>query len=254
MHILYHPTGAVTARAIAAGLGARLTTTPPERAVDVLVRWGSAKRYPHRATVLNGNGAILRMGDKLTAFTAFRDAGCWVPQVYLNLPNDAACYPLLQRERRHSRARDVRLVMQPTDAQPVDGSFFVGYIPTDKEYRIHVFDGQVIRCQRKHLDDPTVAVPWIRNHTHGYIFKGVRPESCTAECDAAVAAVRAMEADFGAVDILRGVDGRPYVLEVNSAPACSFQTARAYCQAIVNKVGGNFDEAALRAHFADTDD
>jgi len=43
----------------------------------------------------------------------------------------------------------------------------------------------------------------------------------------AVAAVNILGADFGGVDVLWGIDGRPYVLEINSGPALPTPETRA---------------------------
>jgi len=50
---------------------------------------------------------------------------------------------------------------------------------------------------------------------------------------AAVSAVEALGLTFGAVDLIVGDDGHTYILEVNTAPACSPRTAREYVNAVV---------------------
>ena len=60
---------------------------------------------------------------------------------------------------------------------------------------------------------------WITN-----VKQGGRPVPVLLDCelaDFAVAAAAAVGARFCGVDVLRGPDGMPYVLEVNSMPAWS---------------------------------
>jgi D-alanine-D-alanine ligase-like ATP-grasp enzyme len=52
-----------------------------------------------------------------------------------------------------------------------------------------------------------------------------------------VNAVVALGLDFGAVDLLIGDDGQTYVLEVNTAPACSPMTAACYIGAFQRLLG-----------------
>ena len=238
MFFFHHPNSAPTSRMLAEAFGvpSRMRDVPRQYA-DVAIRWGSARRMegPQPEFTLNLPEAINRAADKLVALRTLQDNDVNTPAFTTQL--DAASFPCLVRSRRHRGATDVRLLMQPNDVrfhEIAPDDYYVSYVPTVAEYRIHVFRGEVIRCQRKHMNDVEQAAqrPWIRNHGQGYIFKGVRLDTCEPEANAAKLAVTALGLDFGAVDVLRAVFTEPVVLEVNTAPGVVGRTAIAYCDAI----------------------
>lgn len=88
-----------------------------------------------------------------------------------------------------------------------------------REYRVHVFKGQVIdHVQKRRRHDNMEVSEYIRNHTHGWVFVHQdfnRLEEVERE---AIAAVEALGLDFGAVDVITEKHtGKVYVLEVNTA-------------------------------------
>lgn len=110
--------------------------------------------------------------------------------------------------------------------------FFTKFIPNEREYRIHVVRGQVIRVQRKYLDFPDdQTVPEIKNFGQGYRFRTPRLELNRSRTQAAVNAVAALGLDFGGVDMIVDRGGQEYVLEVNTAPKCSPLTVEKYVAA-----------------------
>jgi len=93
-------------------------------------------------------------------------------------------------------------------------------IPIRREYRIHVFNGEVIDHvqKRKRLDAPDTN-SFIRNHTHGWIFVREGFDHLEEVEQQAINAVAALGLDFGAVDIITEKQtSKVYVLEVNTAP------------------------------------
>ena len=92
----------------------------------------------------------------------------------------------------------------------------------------------MIHKQRKarRLDVPDEEVNWkVRNHDNGFIFQIEDfdlPEDCEKQ---AIAAVEALDLDFGAVDVVyNGKEQKAYVLEVNSAPGLSGTTLDKYVE------------------------
>lgn len=153
---------------------------------------------------------------------------------------------ILGRRRSGSQGRDIQIVsaqgvgavtaqtaLSPDalDQAGAGSEFFTEYIPNTREYRIHVFRDEVIRVQGKYLDFPEQhANPYIKNYGQGFRFRSPDLRLNQDRIDAAMAAVKALGLDFGAVDLLIGEDRNYYILEVNSAPACSPLTARAYVE------------------------
>src|ERR1051326_6418061 len=99
------------------------------------------------------------------------------------------------------------------------------YIPKQYEYRVHVINGEVIDIQRKVLQKDTQLKDEekkIRSHNNGWIFTRT-PELLKIPGpmieEQAKRAVKYMDLDFGAVDIIWSkTTGKATVLEVNSAP------------------------------------
>lgn len=111
---------------------------------------------------------------------------------------------------------------------------YTKYVKKDQEYRIHVFNGQIIFEQRKarKKDVADEDVNWqIRNHANGFIFAHKDLEVPVNVKEEAVKAVVALNLDFGAVDIMTDKRGEAYVLEVNTACGLEGETLTRYVEA-----------------------
>lgn len=85
------------------------------------------------------------------------------------------------------------------------------FIPNTKEYRVHVFQNEVLAVHRK-----VEGTGDVKNTANGWKFKKVKiyPEDILAQ---AIASVKAVGLDFAAVDVVW--DGeKAWVLEANTAP------------------------------------
>jgi len=120
-----------------------------------------------------------------------------------------------------SQGRGLRLVRGADDLPPpadVTGVYYLqryverggdGY----QDFRVLVSSGRVVAAMMRH------SAYWITN-----VKQGAKPLPAVADAamkDLAIAAARAVGADFAGVDIIHGAGGRPQVLEVNSMPAWS---------------------------------
>lgn len=248
MFFLYHkrsaPTGAILAQALGAAHG-ELPPSPHEN--DVLIRWGSqAQGFRDgvaKQRVVNKARALAAASDKLNSLATMRKAGVRVPDFSTD-PTELT-FPFLGRKRSHARGTDVVLCLQKGDYKRRPRDYYVQYVPTVREFRVHVVGDEVIRVQGKFLDHPELAVPWIRNHAHGYRFRAPRKRLNRERQQQAVQAVQALGLDFGAVDLLIGDDGLTYVLEVNTAPSCSPLTGGAYIAAFQRLLGLENDSINL---------
>lgn len=202
---------------------------------DVLVRWGSQAGVgctPDRT--LNLRAAMERVSDKLRFLTEAKEA-------YLPVPDAAAvegevAYPCLARVNGESGGRGITfLATQARHTQEAD--FYVEYVPLDREFRVHVFNGAVIGVQEKVLTEgvvpPTGFQP--RNSVNGYVFKRKATRYYPVPSALGVAAVGIAGLTFGAVDMVTEIQtGMAYVLEVNSAPSLEGSTLTSYAMAISN--------------------
>lgn len=237
MFFLYHrtsrPTGQVLAEALEMPHG-----IPFDTPTDRLIRWGSREAAALDAgcgQVLNTALAIRQAADKLGSLELLRDAGVRVPR--FDTDPTQLDYPFLGRKRSHVRGTDIVLCLQRKDYLRKPRDYYVEYVPTVREYRLHVVGDEVIRVQGKYLDIPEDVVPHIRNHAHGYRFRAPSKRLRSQRLEQAVLAVRSLGLDFGAVDMLIGEDGESYVLEVNTAPSCSPRTGAAYVNAFASLLG-----------------
>lgn len=113
---------------------------------------------------------------------------------------------------------------------------YTAYIPKKAEYRVHVFNGEVIDIQqkRKKRGFENERDTRIRNLVNGYVYcrDGINPPGGIH--DLAVRAVRSLGYLYGAVDIIHNEKkGQCYVLEVNSRPGLMGTTQDKYTQAII---------------------
>jgi predicted ATP-grasp superfamily ATP-dependent carboligase len=227
--LLYHrktrPTGRVLAQALAIDGGVDLRHNP-----DILIRWGSAQ-HPDvdrvAGQVINTASAINTAGDKLRSLRLLKEAGVTVPEFSVELPIAGTW---LGRRRRGFGGKDIVVYCQGVKTCG-DGvsEFFTKFIPNTREYRLHVVGGEVVRVQRKYLERPDQhRSEYIKNHSNGYVFKAPQKSLRKERLDMAVRAVEALGLVFGATDAVVDHDGTMYVLEVNTAPACSPLTTQAY--------------------------
>jgi hypothetical protein len=122
----------------------------------------------------------------------------------------------------------------------VDAPLYTKYVKKADEYRIHVFDGQVIDIQqkRKRQEVPNEEVDYqIRNLAGGWVFcrdDVVCPSVCS---ELAISAVATLGLTFGAVDIgYNRNEQRGYVYEVNTAPGLEGSTLDNYFEALVRYI------------------
>jgi RimK-like ATP-grasp domain len=114
---------------------------------------------------------------------------------------------------------------------------YTEYIPKKAEYRVHVFNGQVIDVQqkKKRREFGAERDTRIRNLANGYVYTrdGIVPP--TGLGDLAINAVNAVGYVYGAVDIIYNEKrNQCYTLEVNSRPGLLGTTLDKYTDALIN--------------------
>lgn len=228
-HRRTRPTGRVLANALGISFGVQIRDNP-----ETLIRWGNAGEWEYdRGSnhVVNKASKISLAGDKYRTLEVLREAGIAVPDFQTSLP-DPEDGLWFGRKRRGFGGRDIRFFEAPTFA--AGSEWFSRFIPNNREYRFHVVGGEVVRTQRKYPDRPELDRHGgkIKNHANGYVFKAPQSKLRSSRLETAVAAVEALGLDFGAVDAVIDPGEAMYVLEVNTAPACSPLTAQAYTNAL----------------------
>lgn len=242
--LLYHAASHVTGNRLGDYLGIPHGRNTSDR-VDYLIRWGnrSGAGWRPREGVINSQNSLNNNADKFDALVTLDEAGVPVP----DYARDRSAfgteieYPILGREQDHARGEDINLILQWRDAYLTENDFFVEYIPTDFEYRMHVVNGEVVQVHEKRLRSEEDNHPFIRNSETGWVF--VEPREEAPPDSLAIDAVGALGLDFGAVDVVREENtGDHYVLEVNSAPSLDEANLQRYGDALADEIG--LDEVA----------
>ena len=233
-YLLYSDSTSATGRELAEALGISCGTKPPTKRQDLVIRWGSAVQIPEKPKrVLNKRDAILLATNKLKSLQYLKQQGISVPTVWTRAED--AKVPVVARKIHHSQGADIMLCLQKQDLRRAINrkrAYFVQYIPTDREYRAHVFRGDIIRVSQKLLSDKELWIPHIRNVANGYTFAQPRQPMGEAADSLVIKAVSALGLDFGAVDLVIGDDGIPYILEINTGPSLVEVGVEIYADAI----------------------
>jgi hypothetical protein len=184
---------------------------------------GTFSHYPTVVTGLRQLQLFKRANIACPDFTtSLDDANQWVQAGPL----------VFGRNNDHEKGLDI---VAPDSPDWAKKDFWTKVIPAGREYRVHVFDGQLIHQSLKELNpnakpSRTDRLP-IRNTSTGYSYNH-NFDAPPAAVELAKRAVNEVGYLWGAVDILEDKTGVPYVLEVNSAPGMGTPTARAYADAI----------------------
>lgn len=189
---------------------------------DVCIGWGHSRcNYP--GPMLN---AKVNQYDKYQAFRQFAKQGCNIPVVfpaseYRHYLGEHE-FPWLARNVHHQKGTDIivcknqKMVIQAATVR----DFFSVWIPTETEYRVWVFRDKAFAVYEKVYKGDGEYDGYMRNHAFGFKFE-LRDDGAYngSLCNQAIDSVKALDMDFGAVDIVEGKDNQFYVLEVNSMPA-----------------------------------
>lgn len=244
MHIYPYKPGSESAKALAQALNIKRAKHhgKPLR-TDVLINWGSSEitRAISSRVVLNSPESVGNASNKLQAFKLMEGRVSHVPftesiveaQKWL-----AEGFSVVRRAILNGHSGNGISIHEPDgDVEDLKGAkLYTKYIKKDQEYRIHVFQGNVIFQQRKarKKDVPDDEVNWkVRNLAGGFIFANVDVVAPDAVRNQAVAAVQCLGLDFGAVDVLWTHAGEAYVCEVNTACGLSGTTLTKYSEAFV---------------------
>lgn len=203
-----------------------------DRRYDGVVRWGATGRLRFNpGKIINKGTAIQVASDKWEFMNQMREAGIRIPRTWSPASPDIQ-FPCLARKREHVGGNDIVLCLQKSDIAIACGAvdqggygceFLSEYIPTAAEYRLHVYGERVIKTSQKvrtpdeHGNYPEFK-SWVRNFGVGYTFRQPDERVPATTRYMGVQAVELAGLDFGAVDVIVGDDGRPYILEVNTAP------------------------------------
>jgi glutathione synthase/RimK-type ligase-like ATP-grasp enzyme len=231
--ILPYKMGSQSAKKLAHQLNIKRLKSRGPVVRDVVLNWGASSPSRKCVNYINKPEAVALASNKLRAFRTMLEANVNVVpftthkfdvERWLDEGTKVVARKLLSS---HS-GRGIVVIKTKEDFVPAP--LYTKYIKKDDEFRVHVFKEKVIDyvCKRKRTG--VEADPYIRSHNNGWVFcrdaitlsEGVKNE--------AVAAVKALGLDFGAVDVVFR-NGRAFVLEVNTAPGLEGTTLQRYADA-----------------------
>jgi len=243
MLIYPYKKGSASVKALKDSLGIKSIKTEGSRlvgsAAKKVINWGSSDLPANVAqcTIINAAAAVAIAANKLRSFQAMNDlvsipeftTDRAVADQWLDAGKVVVCRTKLSGHSGEG------IVIAETRDQMVAAPLYVQYIKKQQEFRVHIFNGEVLDVQRKARknDVPNDMVNWkVRNLAGGFIYARegfVTPDTVIEE---AKAAVRAMGLDFGAVDVIYNeLSSMAYVLEINTAPGLTGTTLEKYTAA-----------------------
>lgn len=241
--------GSQSARALATALDS-LCVKPDgryrPRVNDLIINWGNSEVPSWDATTipfLNNPVAVGYAVNKLRTFELLR-------RFNVPTPEWTTDYGIAQRwlhndnivvERHNltgSKGNGIRIVdpqnyFENDGIEPLhDAPLYTKLVERAREYRVHVFDGQVIDLQQKKRREGNDSDGTIKNLDNGWVFvrDDITPPPRSI-FDVSIRAVQALGLDFGGVDVLVK-DGQCYVLEINTAMGLEGSTINSYTNAI----------------------
>ena len=196
-----------------------------------IFRWGCVNQLPswcsYDLTVVNTAAAIGWCGDKRQGRLDMQAAGVPVPKTWGSVEEwfddipAGSVAPVVIRPERHAQGRHLLLSQLKGELMGFEryhGSVYLSeYIKKVAEYRVLVCQNRVVWVAKKTPGNPE-DVAW--NVAQGGRFDNVRwSDWPLAVIRAALAAAKVGKLDFAGVDVMVDDDGKPYVLEANSAPS-----------------------------------
>lgn len=188
---------------------------------DTVFRWGCTSNIPGRPTIINQSRAIHWVNNKLRSRQHFADVDLAPPTVTHSQRLGELRYPVVVRPEHHAQGRRLHLCNNEREARHWAnryGAFYASeYVPKRAEYRVFVGSGRAVWVAEKTPGNRN-EVAW--NVARGGRFDNVRWGDWPLDVvDLAIQCFNETELDFGGVDVMVGENGRPYCLEINSAPS-----------------------------------
>lgn len=246
-YILYHPKTSVTGKHLKNVLGIDGGTRPPTDRVRNLIRWGNSEKVRYKPRwYWNSRNAVLNATNKFKSLVELERNYIPVPEHSTDF--DDLKFPMLARQYNHQAGTDIKLCMQRRDCRDAireGADYFVEYVPTKYEYRVHVFDNEAIKVSQKLRRRESGGKAWIRNTENGYVYCNVRNGLSSDQIEDCVSAVSVLGLDFGAVDLIVADDGEHYVLEVNTAPSLMPTHLEMYAESMAEILGTNVDRSYI---------
>lgn len=213
-------------------------------AKKTVINWGCrvVSAEVGKCNILNKPEAITVCSDKLKFFETIKEKGLArsVPHTtdieeakkWIEDGSSVMCRTILNGHSGQG------LVIADTIEELVPSPLYTKYVLKKHEYRIHIFQGEIITIQRKALREgmPNDKVNWkVRNVANGFIFArnedNPTPEDVITQAKNAFNSVEGL--DFCSVDVIwNEYKKEAYVLEINTASGLTGSTIKDYAEAV----------------------
>jgi hypothetical protein len=217
-----------------------------------IINWGSSDipdwhRDERSNLWINHATVVDRATDKVQCLQILQNAGIPVPEFttsrytaedWTRRGNIVYCRTLAKA----SGGRGIILASFPNQVRPAP--LYTKKLAIKGEYRVHVANGKVIDYQKKRKREEAIEngdiIDNIRNLDNGWVYCRNNIRRISDNEQLSLDAVSALNLNFGAVDIIRDINRKSYVLEVNTAPGLEGITLINYTNAIkemLNEMG-----------------
>ena len=221
------------------------------RDTDVIVNWGNRNRPAFYDTHVqwekhfNDIACVAQAVNKLWTFQALSGNGlplqdkCNIPEWTTHKGKVTKEGLWVARTKLTGFGGEGIILFDPKEELPPDAPLYIQYKKKKREFRVHVFKGEVIDVtqKKKRKDFDGEINTKIRNYANGWVYCRediVEPEDLREQ---AILAVQTLGLDFGAVDcIWNEKENKSYVLEINTAPGICETTLEKYKQAILSVI------------------
>jgi len=208
---------------------------------DIIIGYGTKTSrnigYLRGTVILNHPNNIRTNRNKLDALTKMKSENVPIPM--FETINKALSesteltYPVIARTKYHQGGRGLTICLSKKQIKKAASNTEFGYVQklvaTDKEYRVHVFQENIIYIAEKVIQsDPTAS--WKANYLDK--IKSIA-EKNEMELNNETADL-CLKLDFGAVDCAIDEEGKAQVIEVNSGPGLQGSAFTAYVDSIKN--------------------
>jgi glutathione synthase/RimK-type ligase-like ATP-grasp enzyme len=210
----------------------------------LILNWGNSQEpnwwqtmFRDRYYVLNAPSNVAVASNKHWAFQWFKAQHIEHPEWTTNIEEAKRWieegYKVVIRSTVTGHGGQGIIIAEEVE-QLIHAPLYTKYFNGKREFRVHVFQNQVIDfSEKKRSREEVDGDALVRNHGNGWVFcrEGIElPESVAEESKKSV---QALGLDFGAVDVrLKERTNEVKVLEVNTAPGLEGTTIIRYIEAI----------------------
>jgi len=239
-YLLYHKKSYKTGRGLATQLGLKPTSNsrqlvrmkrPPT------VRYGNSEHnFGENDTKINHPDVIKVCANSYHFSRWCIEHNFYTPRYQKFDNNNIPEFPFLLRRLNHRAGKDIIIINDATELNKIKRNvlkqrYWVPYIETTFELRVHIIDKQVVRVFKKIKPGALDDGEFIRTVDRGwkYSLRTNLDEKYAQAQQLCINLTEDLGLFFGGIDIAWDIKNRRYVVwEVNSAPGLNSQTIKIY--------------------------